>query len=486
MEQKIFLADNGFEFLKEYFKELYGSLGSYDNILNRYLNGIDFSTTNRVIYSIEDIPLVSNDDIHNMIQYENGKKSLIDDFIKKYEQAKSNGKLDENNYLYLAAKLGVVPYVCPDSDSIYSNLLSPELLSENDIEVMKKGIQEHPNIVAVMVDMLFHGFRDETLVRILDKDRNVWHQGNCVNYFRGESAYYGKSIASMFRTKDNHILTREEIIIKMMKITDFSLILEKIPYISEWPFGNVFYPGIAQHYGIPTSYIDITKNIEVAIFFACTKWDRDNNCWKPLSKEDFSLDGKREYITKAGGHPGYGVIFRAPADINNFCIAGCNENRPLLTPVYPMGYQPFLRCEKQSAYYISTSKNYDLYRDPTFEKHRFRLTEELCEWIFNKMNKGADIYPKDISGDCSDIIASLNEKKEYSESALDLVLKNWDIYNEKDYLIKKFDELGFKIKDKLDFDNDELINSLEQTFINNNGYEFFKQKNCFYKPQFCI
>ena len=485
MGEKLFLSDNGFEMLFEYFEELYGDLGSINQIINRYINGIDFSTNNRIITKLEDIPLITSKDIDQIIQYEKTKEETVQDFIEKYEAAHKKGKLNERNYLYLASLLGVVPYACTDSAPIYDNLLSMDLLLDTDIKLMRKGVLEHPKTVGVMVDGLYKGFKNGMVIRISDKGRNVWHNGNAVNYYRGESAYYGKSQASLFRTNDGCKFSREEFLIKLITIADFSLFLRKIPFISKWPFGDVFYPGIAQHYGIPTSYIDITKDFKVALFFACTKWEKEKRCWRSLTNDDFKLDGNRADIFNCGGDPRYGIIYRAPADINNLCASQLIEH-PQLTPVYPMGYQPFLRCEKQSAYYISTAKDYNLYLDPTFEKYRFELTEELCKKIFDEMHQGADIYPKDVSGDCSDIIESLRSKKEYSETALDYILKEEKIENEKKDWIGKFEKLGYKMKDKLDFDTDDIINRFEKEFVRNNGYEMFNQRDLYCSIGFCI
>lgn len=380
--------------------------------------------------------------------------------------------------------LGVVPIACPDSEPLYSNLLNFDQIPENKICALQKSVWGKPNIVGSMVDFLYHGFKEGMIIRITDKGRNVWHQGNRMNYYRGESAYYGRSPASLFRTSDKRNLSREEILIGLVNIADFSLLLRRIPYVSNWPFGNVFYPGIAQHYGMATSLLDITTDFKVALFFACTKWDKDKKKWIPLSNKDFAWNGNRKEIKEAGGDPRWGVIFRAPADINNFCSS--NSARSILTPVYPMGYQPFLRCEKQSAYYISASQNYDLYLDRTFEKVRFELSEELCNWIFDEMHQGLDVYPKDISGDCSELIDFIKEKKVYSETALDLFLKEWGKKEDKTELIKSFEEMEYRMNNEFDSEINDVIDRLEKEFVENKGYDFFNQRNHSYRFQFCI
>lgn len=411
-------------------------------------------------------------------------KDTIKDFISKYEMAKSKDKLNGNNYLYLAGLLGVVPFVCPDNEPLYINLLNFDSLSNDDLLKMRERIMKKMNVVSLMVDLLYDGFKDGMAIRIPDKGRYVWHQGNSINYYRGENAYFGRSQASLYRTHDGHKISREETELGMIKIIDFSLLLRRIPFVKDWPYGDVFYPGIAQHYGLKTFCMDVTKDFKIALFFACTKWDNANNKWLPLNNSDFALDGKRKDLITKGGDPRYGIIFRAPSDINNFCAAYADKRD--LTPVYPMGYQPFLRCEKQSAYYISAAINHDLYRDPTFQKLRFVLNEELCQWIYNEMDQGQAVYPKDISGDCSSIIESIKESKEYSEAALDRLLKEGKLTPEKEAYIKRFEKMGYIMKERPEFVSDEIIARFEHEFINNDGYEFFNQRECPFKFQFSI
>lgn len=484
MEQKLVLCDNGFEFMESYFKELYGDLGCYEQILNRYLDGIDFDVPGRVIDMLEDIPLISRSDIDKIIEYEESKKNAISDFISKYEMARDKDKLNDGNYLYLASLLGVVPFICPDSNPLYMNLLNFDSLSPDALREIQERVMKKMNIVRVMVDRLYDGFKDGMAIRIPDNGRQVWHQGNSINYYRGEHAYFGRSKASLYRTSDGHHITQEETEIGIIKIIDFSFLLKKIPFVKGWPYGDVFYPGIAQHYGLKTYYIDVTKDFKVALFFACTKWDGENKKWIPLDSSDSALDGRKKNLTANGGDPRYGVLFRAPSDINNFCAAHLRKRD--LTPVYPIGYQPFIRCEKQSAYYIPASIKYDLYQDPTFQKIRFKLNEDLCQWIYNEMDQGQAIYPKDVSGDCSSIAEEIKRSNEYSEAALDYLLNKWERASEKEDYMRRFEKMGYKMKERPEFDTDEIIERFECEFINSGGYEFFKKRKCPFRFQFSI
>jgi hypothetical protein len=43
---------------------------------------------------------------------------------------------------------------------------------------------------------------------------------------------------------------------------------------------------VAQHYGLPTGYIDLTQSFEVASFFACCEYDRETKSWNPAGEAE--------------------------------------------------------------------------------------------------------------------------------------------------------------------------------------------------------
>lgn len=60
-----------------------------------------------------------------------------------------------------------------------------------------------------------------------------------------------------------------------------------------------------------------------------------------------------------------------------------------LTYVTLVGYQPFMRCTRQSSYLVQTAQSYDMFKDASFQKMKFRLTENICNRIFEEMHGGA-------------------------------------------------------------------------------------------------
>lgn len=67
----------------------------------------------------------------------------------------------------------------------------------------------------------------------------------------------------------------------------------------------------------------------------------------------------------------------------------CGENseyQSMEKHVIPVGYQPFNRCRSQHAYMVLGIQ--DLYLDAQFDKAKFLLDEDFCEWIYEEMGKG--------------------------------------------------------------------------------------------------
>ena len=128
-------------------------------------------------------------------------------------------------------------------------------------------------------------------------------------------------------------------------------------------------------YTLETGWLDITSDFEVALFFATCYWDRGQ--WKPLKREQTEVDEKHQY----------GMIFHMPSNrmpgrwiraIHSFMPwtekpvgKNCDGNdvygrlaHPIYKGemenlIYPLGFQPFMRCHMQNGYgiYMRTPKN---------------------------------------------------------------------------------------------------------------------------------
>jgi len=213
-------------------------------------------------------------------------------------------------------------------------------------------------------------------------------------YYRGENQLFESSKASLYRRLDKIKNSKELLIeefVAYMRIADFFELLLKFSHTQmfisrEYSFNKVpakiyvdlLYEQLSQHYGLETCWLDITSDFEIALFFACCRFNNQLHKWEPLNKDDFSKSHKTQF----------GVIFQIPSYINNL--------KPLESQsvkIFPVGFQPFMRCHMQNSYVALMDMSHCLQKENSFKKLRFKHDEELCNYIYNIMNQGEKIYP---------------------------------------------------------------------------------------------
>ena len=123
---------------------------------------------------------------------------------------------------------------------------------------------------------------------------------------------------------------------------------------------------IAQHYGFVSNYIDLTRNEDIAKFFAYTYVDKETGGYKLV--DNFELYSPTLYT----------------AHITDIYIKyGCE----------PIGFQPFLRPIKQWALAVNLGENYKCAKN-LFEVYKLNDTEE-AKRIFDEFNGGELLFPKE-------------------------------------------------------------------------------------------
>lgn len=119
---------------------------------------------------------------------------------------------------------------------------------------------------------------------------------------------------------------------------------------------------IAQHYGVPTRYLDLTQSLEIAAFFACCK--RTDACdeeWQPIEE-------------------GRGVIY----------ALGTRSRK-----CRPICLQPFPRPSEQWAWVYEVTQGEDF--DMLSHVRRFEFTHSLAasQRILEGFDGGAELFPPD-------------------------------------------------------------------------------------------
>jgi len=209
---------------------------------------------------------------------------------------------------------------------------------------------------------------------------------------------------------------------------------------------------IAQHYEFKTNYIDLTKDKEVAEFFAYTYID-ENNVYQPIT--DFN-----KY------HP---HVYRAK--ISDLMI----YNKSILSIV---GFQAALRPLKQTAMALNLSNKNKTIKDDIFEEINLERDAEKAKQraieIFNKFEGGKKLFPDEVLKTLEDELkkedAPISESCifDYAKTFNKSVGKTRCMLNKKGHKIKnKLLHPSLNLKEKIQHDiNNEIVTWIE----NNIGY----------------
>lgn len=258
-------------------------------------------------------------------------------------------------------------------------------------------------------------------------------------FYRGENRQYKTSVSSLLRKLDNpgnefRDRKKRELyrFVSDMRIGEFIQLLQCFEHVQKWTESDIIWEALAQHYGLETGWMDITSNFDVALFFANSTFE--NGKWRPLTKADTEL---HDY-TK------YGVIFHMPARVMNgrwlrnrvrfasITTDGevvnaanvrnhlCGEPENL---IYPIGFQPFMRCSMQDGYGIYMRTAHPLQEDPGFQKLRFRHDESLAATIFEEMEEGRKVYPYEGLTQAQHVIDKIRTLTTFSEKAFTYALR---------------------------------------------------------------
>jgi len=122
---------------------------------------------------------------------------------------------------------------------------------------------------------------------------------------------------------------------------------------------------VAQHYGLPTGYIDLSQSFDVASLFACCKYDKEQGTWTPATS-------------------GEGVIY--VVDVRMI---------PLGHGPKPICLQPFPRPSEQWGWVHEVTLGDDFDNLPYVKKFIFRHEANSSRKILENFHNGADLFPPD-------------------------------------------------------------------------------------------
>lgn len=298
--------------------------------------------------------------------------------------------------------------------------------------------------------------------------------------YRGEMKDYGSTsgISSLGRhiliNKQNHNLEDKflSFFVGIMRQVIFGEFLTHFRQFCEFPYGVPISGLIAQHYGLRTSFIDLTDDIKVALFFACCKRENGNE-YRPISNADLSELGDN------------GVIYHGHS-----------------TQSQMIGYQPFYRCHRQRGYYIDTAIEYPCWEVSLngngFEKLYFKRTVELSERLCDEFDGGKTLFPDDNYRPLVEMIDVIEKEKVFPWAAFNIAYKTFSAYVEryqgngsicpdladcmkdKDYLVAQLHARNYKF-------NDRFLAKVDHTIVNTmndqwDPIDFARKEGLVYQP----
>lgn len=274
--------------------------------------------------------------------------------------------------------------------------------------------------------------------------------------YRGENNIYGSSKASVYREKI--IPYPYSLFISYLKIETLKIILKEANFISNWKYGDILFDAIAQHYGLKTTMLDITSNIDVALFFACCYFDSNSKKYLPYTKTESK----------------YSILYFTSTGLVEWLNSKYIKQKiQVNTDIQPIGFQPFMRCSRQHGYAIFTNKNDDFYKNPFFSKVRILHDNEFVEFsnfIYNTMDNGEKLFPIDEGRYMQLLIEKIDKAVEFSLISFQEAYKKWNFSISKTQLNKKLNTYGIKIRKCVDYSLETLIKDIEKTW---EKYNFF-------------
>ena len=399
--------------------DIYGDYANPEINIKKHVDSKEFNNQCHYVKKIKSIPIIEFDDIQRMIdedeEYSNQVSRLLE-LNKSYV----NNNANKDIILEMASILGILP---DNNEGLFSILVNKKDMSNEEKNHFHKTILQSFNLLEIIVKTLTDLFIDGHLIEF-DSVGSIMTQPHKKFFYRGENAYYNSSKPSLYRNSNGIDNFKREVLGRLRLYQSWET-FDLFDAVRNWKNSSVNYMALSQHYGLKTQMMDITTDLKTALFFACCKFGDDRK-WHPLDNSNFQHRSSRPYISKNNGNSKFGILYRSPTELSDLkWFLNRNNESSEWESVIPVGYQPFMRCSSQYAFMlIARSNSYDIYKDENFEKYRFRLTEELCNWIYNEMDCGQSIYPNADIPDISKEIESLNNINCFSKKVYDLFVED--------------------------------------------------------------
>lgn len=173
---------------------------------------------------------------------------------------------------------------------------------------------------------------------------------------------------------------------------------------------------IAQHYGIPTGYVDLTESFDVAAFFATCYFDRASKSWRPCETGD-------------------GVLY----------VLNWMQLPPEPKRVRWIGLHPLPRPAEQWGWTCELFLGEDFEQAPSLQGLRFSHSSKAGAHFLHKFADGALLFPSDPLARVADRInhSSCLPLWALSDTIADLIEDEWGLPNSTEQEL--FEEIESKL-----------------------------------------
>jgi hypothetical protein len=281
----------------------------------------------------------------------------------------------------------------------------------------------------------------------VDPDRAAIYPSSCPSVlFRGQNARYSPSLTALgrylakppvARIRDLDLIGQARLAERLIRRLWFCNELEEHPG-SKWLSSQKlqgFEFALAQHYGIPTGYMDLSESFDVSCFFATCYIDKLGG-WQPCTS-------------------GAGIMYMVPI-----------ERLPIRPDVLqPIGLQILPRPREQFGWVIVCGIGTDFEDIPGLQAFEFEHNESVSRYFLEKFSEGDDLFPADAMATVADRISAsklLPQALSYRVVA-DLCAQDGGLTASPASLLAALDgELGLQFRDIRAFDTHLLDQAAQE------------------------